>query len=55
MVRKRKKNCPVLLVKTTVDLKVILNEVLGKYKILPGPYKIIILNDIQSPVQGFCN
>ena len=44
MVRKHTKNCPVPLVPTTVDLRVILYEVLGKYKILPGVYKIIISN-----------
>ena len=44
MVRKRTKNCPVSLVPTTVDLQAILYEVLGKYKILPGAYKIIIPN-----------
>ena len=44
MVRKHTKICPVSLVPTTVDLQVILNEVLGKYKILPGAYRIIISN-----------
>ena len=44
MVRKHIKNCPVPLVPTTVDARVILYEVLGKYKILPGVYKIIISN-----------
>ena len=43
MVSKHTKNCPVPLVPTTVDLQVILYEVLGKYKILPG-VKIIIWN-----------
>ena len=43
MVSKHTKNCPVPLVPTTVDLQVILYEVLGKYKILPG-VKIIISN-----------
>ena len=43
MVRKHTQNCPVLLVPTTVGLRVILYEVLGKYKILRG-IKIIISN-----------
>ena len=43
MVRKHTQNCPVLLVPTTVGHRVILYEVLGKYKILRG-IKIIISN-----------
>ena len=39
MVIKHTKNCPVPLVPTTVDLQVILNEVLAKYKILRVPTK----------------
>ena len=42
MVRKHKKNCPVPLVPTTVDLQVILNAVLAKYK-LRVPTKSIYL------------
>ena len=54
MVRKHTKICPVSLVPTTVDLQVILNEVLGKYKILPGAYKKVFRTlQIQSPVSGF--
>ena len=41
MVRKHTQNCPVLLVATTVDLQVILNEVSAKYKILWVPTKSI--------------
>ena len=41
MVRKHTQNCPVLLVATTVDLQVILNEVSAKYKILWVPIKSI--------------
>ena len=48
MVKKHTKNCSVPLVLTTVDLQVILNEVLGKYKILPGAYKIIVLNSAHT-------
>ena len=43
MVRKHKKNCPVPLVPTMVDLHVILNEVLAKYKTLRAPTKSIHL------------
>ena len=43
MVSKQTNNCPVPLVPTTVDLQVILYEVLGEYKKLPG-VKIIISN-----------
>ena len=45
MVRKHTKNCPVPLVPTTVDLQVILNEVLAKYKILRVPTKSIHLEN----------
>ena len=31
-----------------VNLQVILNEVLGKYEILPGAYKIIISNSAHT-------
>ena len=48
MVRKHTKICPVLLVPTSVDLQVILNEVLCKYKILPGAYRIIISNSAHA-------
>ena len=48
MVRKHTKISPVPLVPTTVDLQVILNEVLGKYKILPGAYRIIISNSAHT-------
>ena len=48
MVRKNTKICPALLVPSTVDLQVILNEVLGKYKIIPGAYKIIISNSAHT-------
>ena len=45
------KNCPVPLVPTMVDLQVILNEVLAKYKILRVPTKSIHLeNGAASPV-----
>ena len=44
MVRKRTKICPIPLFTTTVDLEVILNEVLGKYKIILGAYRMNILN-----------
>ena len=44
MVGKHIQNCHIPLVPTTVDFQVILYEVLGKYKILPGVYKIIISN-----------
>ena len=47
MARKHK-NCPVPLVPTTAELQVIINEVLGKYKILPGAYKIIISNSAHT-------
>ena len=43
MVRKHTKNCPVPLVPTTVDLQVILNAVLAKYKTLRVPTKSIHL------------
>ena len=43
MVRKHKKNCPVPLVPTTVDLQAILNAVLAKYKTLRVPTKSIHL------------
>ena len=43
MVRKHTKNCPVPLVPTMVDLQVILNEVLAKYKTLRVPTKSIHL------------
>ena len=43
MVRQYTKNCPVPLVSTTVDLQVILNEVLAKYKTLRVPTKSIHL------------
>ena len=43
MVRKHTKNCPVPLVPTTVDLQVIRNEVLAKYKTLRIPTKSIHL------------
>ena len=48
MYRKHTKICPVLLFPTTVDHQVILNEVLGKYKILPGAYKTIISNSAHT-------
>ena len=48
MVRKPTKISPVPLVSTTVDLQVILNEVLGKYKMLPGAYRIIISNSAHT-------
>ena len=44
MVRK-KKNCPVPLVPTTVDLQVILNKLLAKYKTLRVPTKSIHLEN----------
>ena len=44
MARKYIKICFDPLDPTTVDLQVILKEVLGKYKMLWGPYKINILN-----------
>ena len=47
MVSKHTSNCPVPLVPTTVDLQVILYEVLDKYKILPG-VKIIISNSVHE-------
>ena len=43
MVRKHTKHCPVPLVPTTVDLQVILNEVLAKHKTLRVPTKPIRL------------
>ena len=43
MVRKHTKNCAVPLVPTTVDLQVILNAVLAKYKTLRVPKKSIHL------------
>ena len=43
MVRKHKKNCPVPLVPTMVDLQVILNAVLAKFKTLRVPTKSIHL------------
>ena len=48
MVRKHTKICPVPLVPTTVDLQVILNQVLGKYKIHAGAYIIIISNSAHT-------
>ena len=48
MVRKHTKICPDPLVPTLVVLQVILNEVLGKYKILPGAYRIIISNSAHT-------
>ena len=48
MVRKHTKICLVPLVPTTVDLPVILNEVLGKYKIFLGAYKIIFSNSAHT-------
>ena len=42
MVRKHTKNCPVPLVPTMVDLQVILNAVLAKYKTLRVPTKSIL-------------
>ena len=48
MVRKHTQDCPVPLIPITVDLQVILNEVLGKYKILPGPNKIISWNSAHT-------
>ena len=48
MIRKHTKICSVPLVPTTVDLQVILNEVLGKYKTLPGTNRIIILNSAHT-------
>ena len=48
MVRKHRKNCPVPLVPTTVELQVILYKVLCKYKILLGAYKIIISNSAHT-------
>ena len=47
MARKHK-SCPVPLVSTTAELQVIIKEVLGKYKILPGAYKIIISNSAHT-------
>ena len=46
--KKTHRNCPVPLVPTTVDLNVILNEVLGKCKILSGAHKIIISNSVHT-------
>ena len=43
MVRKHTKNCPAPLVPTMVDLQVMLNEVLAKYKTLRVPTKSIHL------------
>ena len=48
MVSKRTKICPVPLFPTTVDLQVILNEVLGKCKIILGAYKMNILNSVHT-------
>ena len=48
MIRKHTKICSVPLVPTTVDLQVILNEVLGKYKTLPGTNRTIILNSAHT-------
>ena len=48
MVRKHTKTFPVHLVPTTLDLQVILKEVLGKYKKIPGPYKIITLTSAHT-------
>ena len=48
MVRKHTKICLALLVPSTVDLQVILNEVLGKYKIISGAYKIIVSNSAHT-------
>ena len=41
-----KLSCP--LSSNHVDLQVMLYEVLGKYRILPGAYKIIILNSAHT-------
>ena len=50
MVRKHKQIYPVPLVPNAV----ILNEVLGKCKILPGAHKIFFSNSAQQPpVSGF--
>ena len=46
MVRKHTKNCPVPLVPTMVDLQVILNEILAKYKALRIPAKSIHLEHV---------
>ena len=48
MVRKHIKNCSVPIVPTTVDLQVILNEVLDKCKILRGANRIIISNSAHT-------
>ena len=48
MARKHTEICPVPLFPTTVDLRVILNEVLGKYKIILGAYKINVLNSTHT-------
>ena len=46
--KKTHTNCPVPFIPTTVDLNVILNEVLGKCKILSGAYKIVISNSVHT-------
>ena len=46
--QKYKKKYPVSSVPITVDLQVIINEVLGKYKILSCAYKIIISNSAHT-------
>ena len=48
MVRKHTKICPVPLIRTTVDLQVKLNDVLGKYKVIPGACKIVISNSADT-------
>ena len=48
MVGKHTKVFPVPLFPTTVDHQMILNKVLGKYKIFPGAYKIIISNSAHT-------
>ena len=48
MARKHTEICPVPLFPTTVDLRVTLNEVLGKYKIILGAYKINVLNSTHT-------
>ena len=54
MVRKHTKICSVPFVPTMVDLQVILNEILGEYKILWGANRIIISNSAHTtPVSGF--
>ena len=50
---RKQENCPVPLVPTTVDLQMILNELLGKYKILWGAYKIIHKSNSAHTITSF--